>query len=384
MLSLGSIVLSLSALIILAGTSYPIFSKSAVDVSFYDDWNLPLAVLINIINGLSIVTGWNNDVLKLIIRRITISLAGSLLLTIFAILLGVVHIPMIILVWSSLFAIFVNIEKLIRNIRLGFLNLGGVISHLGIALLLIGIVGSGKYSQTKHVELPLGEVKNVFGYEFKYMGEELFDSGRKSYFNIYVKEPDKSESVLKPVMFINPAANGIMKIPDIKEMILKDIYFSPVGIEDKKSSAAEQTIELKKGEPFKLNEYDIIFDTYKMDMEQMMMGGEFSLNASIKLIKDNNVEIINLSTLFNQEGPHFMPAKSADGKMEFSLQRILKGDKPVLVLSYRDLSQSINKISTETLVAEISLKPAINLFWFGNIFMLAGLLLAYFKRKKNL
>jgi hypothetical protein len=119
-----------------------------------------------------------------------------------------------------------------------------------------------------------------------------------------------------------------------------------------------------------------------MDMAQMMSGGEFTINATLKLIKDKNVEIISLTTTFDREGPKYKSASSSDGKLQFELERVMKGEKPVLVLKYKELSQ-INTKKPEILIAEISIKPAINLFWFGNILMLTGLLLAYFKRKKE-
>jgi cytochrome c biogenesis factor len=106
--------------------------------------------------------------------------------------------------------------------------------------------------------------------------------------------------------------------------------------------------------------------------------------ATIKLIKNKNVEIINLSTVFSQSGPKFRTLTSADGKLEFSLERIMKGEKPILILKYKELNQQMNDNRKEALVAEISIKPAINLFWFGNILMLAGFLLSYYKRKKEI
>jgi len=382
MLSLGSIVLSLSALIILAGTSYPIFSKSAVDVSFYDKWNLPLAFLINIINGLSLVVGWGSDLPKIILKKIIISLLASTILTIISYFLGVIHFSMIILIWSSFFAIFINAEKLFRNIKLGIINLGGVFSHIGVALLLIGVIGSGKYSQTKHIELPLNEEKEVFGYKFKYIGEELFDSNKKSYFKVLVKNTN-DETILKPIMFVNQMANGVMKIPDIKEMITKDIYFSPIGLKDFESNENVTNIQLKKDEPYQLDDMTLIFESYKIDMEKMMMGGEFSINASVKVLKNNSSEILNLSSTFDKNGPKYTPVKTSDGKYEFVLQRVLKDIVPLLNLGYVKLTDDITAKPKEILVADISIKPAINLFWLGNLLMLFGFILAYIRRKRE-
>lgn len=384
MLSIGSIVLSISALIILAGTSYPIFSKSAVDTSFYDNWNLPLAILINIINALSIVVGWGSDITKVIIKRLLISFISSILLTVISIFIGVTHLSMILLLWSSLFAIFVNSEKLFKNIKLGIINLGGTVSHIGVALLLIGVIGSGKYSQTKHIELPLGEEREAFGYKIKYLGEELFDSGKKSYFNISIKDFNNNESILKPIMFINQMANGIMKIPDIKETITKDIYFSPIGIKESELQDNITNLNLKKDEPYRLDDITLIVDSYNIDMEQMMMGGVFTITANLRVVSNGKIESLYLSSTFDKNGPKYNPVKTSDGTYEFILQRVIKDASPIISIGYIKLDSKNNLNNKEILIADISIKPAINLFWIGNILMLLGFVISYIKRKQNL
>ena len=42
-----------SAIIVLAGTSAPIFGQ-AVEIRFYDELNLPIAIIIGLLNGLSL------------------------------------------------------------------------------------------------------------------------------------------------------------------------------------------------------------------------------------------------------------------------------------------------------------------------------------------
>ncbi len=56
-LSLGSLTLLISSIIVFIGTTWPITteifssSKSSVDISFYDKWNLPIAIVMLILNG---------------------------------------------------------------------------------------------------------------------------------------------------------------------------------------------------------------------------------------------------------------------------------------------------------------------------------------------
>ena len=53
----GSVALIASSIIILAGTSAPIFGTT-VQTSFYNELNLPIAIIIGLVNGLSILLKW--------------------------------------------------------------------------------------------------------------------------------------------------------------------------------------------------------------------------------------------------------------------------------------------------------------------------------------
>ncbi len=50
----GAVAILATAIIVLAGTSAPIFGQ-AVEIRFYDELNLPIAIIIGLLNGLSLI-----------------------------------------------------------------------------------------------------------------------------------------------------------------------------------------------------------------------------------------------------------------------------------------------------------------------------------------
>jgi cytochrome c-type biogenesis protein CcmF len=61
----AAIVLCASAIIILVGTSAPIFGQ-AVDTFFYNEMHVPLAIIVGLLNGISLLLKWNKQRTELI------------------------------------------------------------------------------------------------------------------------------------------------------------------------------------------------------------------------------------------------------------------------------------------------------------------------------
>ncbi len=68
------IVLIASAIIVLVGTSAPIFGKS-VDTFFYNEMHLPLAIIIMFLNGISLLIKWQKSDANELIKKSTYAAA---------------------------------------------------------------------------------------------------------------------------------------------------------------------------------------------------------------------------------------------------------------------------------------------------------------------
>ena len=82
----AAIVLTASAIIVFVGTSAPLFGQS-VDTFFYNEMNLPLAIIIGLLNGFSLLLKWKQtkgkDLVRKSIPAVTIAVIFTALLVFF-------------------------------------------------------------------------------------------------------------------------------------------------------------------------------------------------------------------------------------------------------------------------------------------------------------
>ncbi len=108
-LAVGAAVLGASTLVVLIGTSAPLFKKK-VDVSFYGDLHIPIAIILMLVNGLSLLLKWKQsgwqELLKKSITAVIISLAATISLY----FLGLDDIRFLLMGFSAVFSLYINIE----------------------------------------------------------------------------------------------------------------------------------------------------------------------------------------------------------------------------------------------------------------------------------
>ena len=164
------IVLIASAIIVLVGTSAPIFGKS-VDTFFYNEMHLPLAIIIMFLNGISLLIKWQKSDLNELIKKSTYAAIGAVLFTILLVIFGGVNeLMIIILSLTTSFSLFVNLDIVIKIVRGNFKMLGAYVAHIGIALFILGVIGSSVYSEEVTIDLVKGKSVPAFGYDLTFTG----------------------------------------------------------------------------------------------------------------------------------------------------------------------------------------------------------------------
>ncbi|RPI63725.1 MAG: cytochrome C biogenesis protein, partial [Ignavibacteriales bacterium] len=231
----ASIILVASAIIVFVGTSAPLFGQ-AVDTFFYDEMHLPIGIIIGLLNGLSLLIKWKTTNTKDLIKDSALAIIVSLVLTgLIVILGGVYNFMMILLIFSSAFALIVNTEIAFKIVKGNLKNLGGYISHIGIALFILGIVGSGAYSDEVNVDLVKNKPSQAFGYEMTFTGYTPIENNTKYAFNVSMKKGDNVYNVA-PVMYISDYNNSLIREPAILNLFSKDVYLAPLGYDEGKNT----------------------------------------------------------------------------------------------------------------------------------------------------
>ena len=386
LLGAGAIVLLLSAVVILFGTSLPIFSTTRVEPSFYDSTNLPVAILIAFLIGVSLYTQWEDQDVRFTLQKLWKTLLAALLISAALVVAGMRDPWTSVLVFTALFAFLVNLEIGSMGIRSGVLFLGGKLAHIGIALFLIGVVSSGKYNETARVALPQHQPVRILGHTLSYDGYTVRPDGKYEFRVAAVSGTQRF--TLLPVMFEAPQ-QGVMRNPDIVSRLTSDFYISPISLEPAQHSAAQEEHELAKGSPTAFGGANMTFVRFDMGPD----GGGMSAHgptAAIAAVLD-----VQRGTERETLLPALTPRESGDTEYHPALSKVLGMEVRLLSMHVSMNADSPSTIivglqrpdaspaRAEVLTVEASVKPFIAVLWGGTVIMLAGFVLSIIKRMRE-
>ncbi len=374
----GAVTLLASAIIVFVGTSAPIFGVS-VETKFYDQMNLPIAIIIGLLNGLSILLKWGENKSKNLLKSLTFPFSLSVMITILLIVLGgIKEIMFVLLAFSAVFTFVVNGEILIRLFVKKPLSLGAYLTHVGVAIFLMGVITVGGYSKSKHLKLVKGQPQQAFGYNLTFTGYSSFDNNQK--YKFHIKIDNKSGSTeIAPVMYISDFNNELMREPSILNLLTKDIYITPLSYNNEVENG--KRLSLVKGKPKLMNGVSITFVDFQRDPEmikRMAEGSPFEIGASIKVTRDDKSFTVVPKYIVNGTKEKPVPVEIPELNLKISLAAINAAGSVDVIVS--DLNTSANVGSKEYLEAEVSIKPFVGLLWLGVLVITFGFLIAVFKR----
>ena len=379
----GSLAFVTSAIIVLLGTSAPII-KQTVETSFYNEMHVPLAIIIGLLNGISLILQWRETTTKDIIRKSKVSLILSLALTIIVIVFGgVTKIMMILLLFSAFFTLFVNVEIGYRIFRGNKKMIGSYIAHIGIAIFIIGVVGSAAYGKEKNIDFVKGQKVEAFGYDMTFTDYSL-NEDHKYAFNIDVRNGYKVDHI-RPVMFISEFNNGLMREPDILTGFTKDLYISPLSYDDGTQTKAQGSpLSLQLNEETTLNAVKIKYSEFvKPDPSAMSTGGDFQMGARLTVTQEGKTRSIDVLMKKDRANIIYTPVEVPEAKSTIQLTHIDHDSKKVDLLV---TSTDVNQVKTqpkEILSATVSTKPFISFVWIGILVMVIGFAISTVRRLKE-
>ncbi len=244
----AAIIFIASSIIVLVGTSAPIFGQS-VDTFFYNEMHLPLAIIIMFLNGISLLIKWKHSETSEILKKATYSGIGAILFVVLLLVLGAItDIMILLLALSTAFALFVNLDIAIKIIRGNKKMLGAYIAHIGIAIFILGVIGSAAYTDDVDIDLIKDQKTEAFGYELTFTGSAPIENNTKFAFNIDIVKGG-SEYSIAPIMYRSDFNNSLMRQPAILTLPTQDLYISPLGYDPGKQTSSNisgEVLSLKK------------------------------------------------------------------------------------------------------------------------------------------
>jgi cytochrome c-type biogenesis protein CcmF len=380
----AAVVLLASGLIILVGTSAPIFGQS-VDTFFYNEMNLPIAIIIGLLNGLSLLIKWRNTKTEDLLKKSLPSLGIALLISVLIVVLGGIdEILIMLLAFSMAFSLVVNAEIAIKIIRGNKKMLGAYVAHIGIALFILGVIGSSVNSQQVDVDLVKNESVSAFGYEMTFTGWMPIENNTKYSFNIDVKKGD-SEYKVRPVMYVSDFNNSLMRIPAILTLPSQDLYISPLGYDEAKHnhSADGTKISLTKGSSTEFNGVNITFKQFHLGegtMAAMQEGKDFQMGAVISIEKDGKVEEIELLRKQISGKVEFTSFVSEEFDINLKLANLTADNVEIALSKMSEVADERIEEKQEVLYISASIKPFISFVWIGVAVMVMGFFISVMRR----
>lgn len=387
----GAVAIGACALIVIVGTSAPIIGTS-VETSFYSSFNLPIAIIIGFLNGFSLLLKWKQTEKREVINKFKIPVIASIVLTVLvtAFLLishsGQVHFMMILLTLSASFALTVNVEIAYKIIRGNKQMLGAYVAHIGIAVFLLGVVGTGAFTKQQSIDLPKNEPRKAFGYILTFKDSQPIDNGNKYAFNIEIRK-DNSASIVSPVMFVSDFNNSLMREPDIMSEFTKDFYVAPVSYDDGSQQKTEGSeVALNKGESKTVNGVKITFASFDVpsDMkEKMMSGADVRIGAKLQIEYNGQTKEVEPAMKMAAGAREFIPAEVQEANLKIQIKNLSAAGNIELILSKLNGESDPQPVRKDVLTIEASLKPFINLVWIGVLVTVLGFLVSVIRRSKE-
>jgi cytochrome c-type biogenesis protein CcmF len=421
---IGSLVLMLSAVLIIAMTSIPVFNKIAGLFSSdkqlfkplamgeeaeyaYNRIQVIVAVIVASLTGFGMYLKYKTtgkEFLKRLILPVLIGLGIGVLVTWFGDIdyrkYGIGYLAAIwVALVASVYSVIANASYIFTGLNRQLQRAGGAIAHVGFALMLVGILISASKRET--ISLNTSGIFMNFGKDSKEdpgenltlvkglptrMGKYMVTYERDSahpkkqlwYYILNFRDTAANTSFnLTPNAFVNYKGNeGLMANPDAKNYLTYDIFTYITSLPDptrsKEDTTSFKNIEVNVGDTFFYSKGLAILESINSvkKVPDVAFGPNDSASvASLKIISKTSSIYGVKPTVINVGGQSFSkPDTITAESLVVQLQKV-EGQKA-----------SLGVKESDAVMQYVTLKaykfPFINLLWLGTILMVLGFFLS--------
>lgn len=390
MLSIGAALVMASAVFVTIGTSWPVIMevigqpKVAVSVDFYNKVHIILVPAILIVNALSLLLQWRSTPGSLFRRRVLTSGVVAIAATAVAAVLGIRDVVSLVLMVSAWFALVVNAQMGWNFAQRSPAMLGAYVSHLGIALLIFGVITTANYTEAHHAMLPQDVPTKVGDFTLTYLGsreiDTTFKDRRKMEYLVRI-ERDGAKAMVAPVLYwsdFNKRQSPFLE-PGIRWGLMNDLYVSPKA--EPYMDGISEAVTIQRSGTIRVpvdTTRTLTLERFTMPMEEgAAQDGRMQMAAMLVATdaggRRDTIKALTRITM-GENGPGFDPvwASIPGTTIGVGLVRIERNNadpsKSLGDLVFRDVSKDAREVFT----VEFSVKPFISLVWFGVITMVAG------------
>ncbi len=462
---IGVAVLSLSAFQVIYYTSIPVYNAilglfgvvsriapPADPMDVYSDWQIWFSIAIVILSGIGQFFWWNKVDSKKLWSAVSLPLILAFLLSSIVLIAGQIgwlevkidKPSYILLLCASLFSLFSNVSIFFSVVKTNYRLTGGAIAHIGVALMLIGILYSSGYSKTisinnsgllyskqlsneqnaENILLFRNEPQKMEEFSLKYKGARLEAKGFPGYLTkddlIQLENPElvvaRKDVVYEGEVFykkgdtikISPENTyyeieytkmgkdtfklfprlqknnkmGSIASPDIKRFAGRDLYshLSMVPVEDEER-------EWSDTEEFKVKQGDTIFiNDYVTILDEME---RLTSLPAIKLAPEDIAVRAHIRIL-GKEGKSYSlhpvyVIKVSEGNLVGIVPDVNEDLGISISLTAIDpktevFTLGVNTSQKDYVILKVVEKPLVNFLWLGTSLLVIGMIMAIVRR----
>jgi cytochrome c-type biogenesis protein CcmF len=266
------------------------------------------------------------------------------------------------------FAAGTNAAMIARTVRGGWLRIGGYLAHVGICVLLIGVVGSTAYASDEvRVALYDGDRATVFGTEIKFNGWRQ-TSPESGVLDIRLQRGERVVDTTATYYYYAPA-NAVMQAPTIQSYLLEDLYITPA---DYAPAVDPNQPTLLEGDEAAVGPYTLTFTGFALPDPESERA---EIGVLLRVKYGGETHTLIPRAVLEPDGSLSAEARSVRLPGGHSLT-LLHMDKVRRLAEVRIDGLGLPIERPERAVFVISTKPLIHLVWLGLWISVAGGLIA--------
>lgn len=453
---LGATTLSLMSFQVLLPTSIPVYNRiveafggvsnlapPADQIIFYSKFQLWFAIVLAILSGTGQFFWWKRMDKGTLKRELTVPVLVSLIL--FAIIIAVARVSeptYLLLTLAGVYIIVSNVKVLRSVVRVNPKLSGGALAHIGVGMMLIGIMFSAGYSKVVSLNntgmliskemttefnrdnllLFANEPRTMAGYEIEYHGErieaskktayikkndvdltldpyrvvakrniifegkQVFNQGdtievhpENTYYEIELRKDGKVSAVLYPRVQINEAMGGFIASPDINRGIGRDLYTHVSAPMNREADPDWSEMEQIRVPVGK----QFFVNDYVASIESMERIDRIPglvLGAEDVAVKAN-IAIQAERETYHAEPIFLIRGHDQVGRISSEIGEV--GAKFTLISIHPETNEftiGFNTRQKDWVIIKAMEKPYINVLWLGTGVLMAGFFMAMFRR----
>jgi cytochrome c-type biogenesis protein CcmF len=394
---LGIAVFCALAFVILLGTSAPLLTRlsgspSQVQTAFYNKTTTPAALVILLLAGLVPFVSWKGTSARQLLRESLRSLAVAGVLGAAAFALGARDAKALAILFVALAAADMNLRAVIRKAKNGkFGGAGGYLAHVGVGIMMAGIVISGVYAKTTRLTLPTNQPVRLGDTTLTFTRVVPATATDKQAMEVRVVTAAGTTTYAYPKMYVNSRTNQLMANPAIRSGPIADFYMSPQSYDPGQPAQVGREVRLTKGTTQSIEGIGFTFREFNADRSAMLTGDKKVLVLTDLTITppDGSSHDLTLRFLFFMDGrPTEAQVVEVPGVAGSQMKVLAVSPNDGAVVLWmkgvsKDPSQEYQPATTESLSIEVTHKPLISLVWGGFYVLMAGAALAFVKRTRE-